>query len=420
MDSQDLPVAKDLVSLAFTERHPILSQAWDDAIHLSWQQMGVPVLGVLSSLLVTLAREYKAGHLHGWPDAQTFVYQLLWSALIGIALYAVVAVIRAPFIVLGRQNRRLIELGQNISDLESRPVVVPPSLLTDGSALHQPDSAEPNIVMRLDGGMLSAWGVQEIIYEGDYSTSYKVIVIRCKNERDSSPPRKVGGVGNVSAEISFTGYGEKHVHIPGDLGAWLREYGERVNFPVGVTHRLVVAKLEDEKLCAVQRRSNQNKTTVWVGDLDDTNDYFRVKVALYADSERKPLARGDYILERDGRLFGRDETFAGPQLVSTSLWRSSRALKFQIRLHEFLKLDSDGVSRDGFDQDYKACETEAAKFIEQHYGNVEKRHFLFERDDDKNQPPNPFRRLRREPSSFRERVDAQLKQLDRLEKISGL
>ena len=378
------------------------------------------MLGVIASLSVTLISQYRADHLHGWPDAWEFVQSLILSGLIGVALYALVAIIRAPFIVIGRQHRQLLDVNNRLAEVESLPVASSTPLLSAVSAVAH-DSAEPNIVMRLDGGLVNAWG-SDLIYEGDYSSSYKTVVIRCKNERECSPSRKVGGVGNVSAEISFTGYGEKYFHIPGDLGAWLRERVERVNFPLGVTHKLVVAKLEDDKLYAVQRQSYESKTTVWFGELDGTSDHFRVKVALYADAERKPLTSSDYILERDGRLFGRNETFAGPQLIPTRIWRSSRALCFWNELHAFWKLDSEGVSLKEFEIDYKAREAEASKFIKQHYGEAEKRAFLFEPEPEPiNSSPNPFRRPKREPpASFRERLDAQQKQLDRLEKAGGL
>lgn len=415
MDSQNLPAKTHAASLTFAQRHPILKQAWDDAVQLSWQQMGVPMLGVVASLSVTLIREYSADHLHGWPDAETFIYSLVLSGLIGVALYALIAIIRAPFIVVGRQQRQLLDVNNRLSEVESRPAASSTPLLSAGSGVAL-DSAEPNIVMRLDGEILSAWGVQDIIYEGEYSTSYKVIVIRCKNERECSPSRKVGGVGNVSAEISFTGYGDKYFHIPGDLGAWLREHGEQVNFPVGVTHRLVVAKLEDERLSAVQRRSNQNKTTPWSGELDDTSNYFRVKVALYADSQRKPLTHADYILERDGRILGGAESPSGPQLTPTVTWRRLQVVSFQNRLLRFW-LDNEGVPSEHVQAKYETCESEAAKFIEQHYGEAEKKLFLTKREEEEF---STSLRLRWEPLTFRERLDAQTKQLERLKETSGI
>ncbi|HXQ37405.1 MAG TPA: hypothetical protein VN843_25570 [Anaerolineales bacterium] len=108
--------------LTFSERHPILRQAVDDAIHLSWQQMGVPLLGASAGPIITLVNEYNAGRLHGWPDAKTLVYFLVWSLVVGVTLYAIVAVVRAPFVVIGRQQRELADLKERLGLLEAMPL----------------------------------------------------------------------------------------------------------------------------------------------------------------------------------------------------------------------------------------------------------------------------------------------------------
>lgn len=101
--------------LSYSERHPIQKQAWDDGVKFSWQQIAVPGLGAIANLIVTLVNEQQAGRLHDITGVKTFVYSLLWSLVVGVVLYAVVAIIRAPFVVIGRQSRELIDLRHQIA-----------------------------------------------------------------------------------------------------------------------------------------------------------------------------------------------------------------------------------------------------------------------------------------------------------------
>ena len=93
----------------FTQRHPVFVQALEDAIDLSWTQVGVPLLGVIGSFVVSLMNDYNANRL----DWRGSLRSLIYSLLIGIALYVVVAIARAPFKVQARKlsdfNKRLDE-----------------------------------------------------------------------------------------------------------------------------------------------------------------------------------------------------------------------------------------------------------------------------------------------------------------------
>jgi hypothetical protein len=104
----------------------------------------------------------------------------------------------------------------------------------------------------------------------------------------------------------------------------LSQQGDKVDFGVDATHRLVVTvidgKNENLRLSAVQRRSvglgkGVNETPL-------TGDLFRVRVALYADFENDAIVDSDLML--DLNAFGSDE----PKLITRGAWKSGQVTKF--------------------------------------------------------------------------------------------
>jgi hypothetical protein len=126
-------------------------------------------------------------------------------------------------------------------------------------------------------------------------------------------------------------------------------------------------------------------------------DLVRIRVALFAASERKALLRSDFMLEL---------AHPKPKLRPTSLWRWAELNGFILRAYHFLppQTDADPSALEG---DYKVWEGEAAAFVQKHYNQEEASRFLFERK-------NTSTLQRPLPRTFDERVTAQIAMLDGL------
>jgi hypothetical protein len=184
-------------------------------------------------------------------------------------------------------------------------------------------AADPNIIPRVETLDVHRDRDGNII-EGAGGRKSRAIVLRCKNERQSRPPRRVGNISNVCGQISYAGYGDRALRLPAESAAWLSQQGDKVDFGVDATHRLVVTvidgKNENLRLSAVQRRSvglgkGVNETPL-------TGDLFRVRVALYADFENDAIVDSDLML--DLNAFGSDE----PKLITRGAWKSGQVTKF--------------------------------------------------------------------------------------------
>jgi uncharacterized membrane protein YiaA len=267
-------------------------------------------------------------------------------------------------------------------------------------------AAEPNLVFAPDDKPISVRrDLDGILVEGDYGSDLMVWTVRCKNERQCRPVRKVGGINNVYAEISFRGYGDGYFSIPADRAAWLSERNERVGFPVGVSHRLVIATQRNDKLSGVQRRNSTlggvvNETPL-IGDL------FRVLISLFANSESDAIAKFDLMLDLKSPYM----------MVATSLWKHSHLLD---RLLSGYKLDErhrkEGDSEE-LEEGIAKWQTEVARFLGAHYSDGDRAQF-------EGKPIGPIvpgapRRFTLglpEPKTIYEKLSAQIKVLDRLSK----
>jgi hypothetical protein len=273
------------------------------------------------------------------PSARIYWY---WYVIFALAYVIVVMFFVAPA-ANGRTLRRVKERHRESFRQYRERTTVNSALIPQGL---QGDSAEPNIVLYLDDDPIDVHSGSEGIIEGHSVFDLRALIITCKNEREVQPSRKVGGVGNVSGEITFRGYGARPFILPKEFCVWLSEPGDRVNFPVGATQRLVVATFEGDNLCAVQRRSAQRGPRVSSTKLaSDFGDLFRVQIALYADSERNALKQGDYMLERDGGALDNPQWAGKPLLVPTRLWREWKINNLMILGRALdVQLESEGES----------------------------------------------------------------------------
>jgi len=297
-----VPVSREAVA-PFSERHPILKQAWDDACRLSWQQVGVPALGALANFLVSLFRDWQAGRL----DASLSAKNLFWSLIIGVVLYAIVAALRAPFEVIARHHRQLSDIHQRLMDAEGR--------LTEASAVKQlpastkTEPKEPNIVY-LSAEIVEAHRQHHGgIYEGrgPYDSLHRrqnwfwACVASFRNEVLKN--REIGGRGLVSAKISYAFQGQNGSNTA-SRAAWFGSDRFQVTFGINDTNTLVVATFEDGYLFAIQENASRGFSDDRTKHLPLLGDLHKVHIELISESESKVLCSTDLILEitRDPEL----------------------------------------------------------------------------------------------------------------------
>src|SRR5438270_6945044 len=142
MSQKMLPPDKHL---SFAERQPILYQIWVDTLKLSKEQVAIPLVMSVANFL----NDYSAGRVTSAPSA---VKSIFVSCLIGVILYLLINIIRAPFIVIGKQHRQITHLTQRLADdevtlneVEARPPVVIEKVAESVAALPEPKH-EPNLV----------------------------------------------------------------------------------------------------------------------------------------------------------------------------------------------------------------------------------------------------------------------------------
>src|SRR2546428_11828608 len=101
---QRVPVQK---SPTFSERHPILKQAWSDASELTIQQLAVPSATVVASFVANIV----LGESTSW---WFWIRSAGLSLGIGLLLYVVIALIRAPFVLIGRHHQELRSVTERL------------------------------------------------------------------------------------------------------------------------------------------------------------------------------------------------------------------------------------------------------------------------------------------------------------------
>lgn len=90
--------------------HPIRDQFFKEAFHLAWNQIGVPLVITFSGLGVA----YFRGDLVSFKSGLITI--VLWLS-VGVVAYAVIALARAPFVVLAKHEGRLMDNESEISSI---------------------------------------------------------------------------------------------------------------------------------------------------------------------------------------------------------------------------------------------------------------------------------------------------------------
>lgn len=323
----------------FMERHPIFKQAIADAGQLTWQQVGVPGLTAVSSLVIQLWNDYAAHRL----ELATSVKTVLFSLLLGMALYVLVAIIRAPFVVIGRQHRQLLSLNQRLTEIDFSPkpspslspLPDPGKLLPSSVVATKVVEIEPNIIA-LESEIYIAHNDEDgVIVEGEirhrsvgggfWWADDNLLALTVPYRNRLYEEGEVGEVGDVSAQITYYSFDTKKWPYEINRVAWLSEEESYVSFGLNDTHRLVIVTAEGDKeshLYAVTRdffgarKGRETRRMELLGDL------FRVRISLLSESRNKVIKKSDYMLET------RREPEFDIELTTTIAWQCSRLSTF--------------------------------------------------------------------------------------------
>jgi hypothetical protein len=177
--------------VSFWDRRPILKQAIDDSRKLTWQQVGVPALAAMGNLITTLYNDYYANRL----DVPGSVKTVLYSLLIGLFLYAIVAIVRAPFIVIGRQHQQLASLQQRLIGIQSLS--------------HQPSEPHSEVNSFSDFRVISDQGLRlefEVWYFYDGALGEGSVTIYASLENNGVPVKTVKGLLQTWRQVEVVGH----------------------------------------------------------------------------------------------------------------------------------------------------------------------------------------------------------------------
>ena len=102
---------------------PVLQQVKQDLFAFSNAQV-VPALAMGIGTFFTAC---ALGQVTSWPSALLLVFG---SVAVGLILYALLAVLRAPFIVIAQHHRQLSDVHQRLVEVEARSLDAAPLLGT--------------------------------------------------------------------------------------------------------------------------------------------------------------------------------------------------------------------------------------------------------------------------------------------------
>lgn len=363
---------------------------------LWWLLVGAP-LGILGAFSLirdnVLPTRFRNLYLLQFISARSYWH---WYVIFGLVYVIVVMFFVAP--AANRATlKRLDELNRdNAPPPPAQPVGV---------------RAEPYVVA---DEMETVWAKKNdqgfIVETSESDATIRALVIPYKNQREHPSQRRVGDIDNVSSQISLESYDGESFRLTPGPAAWLSETRERLSFGRDdPTNRLVLATaaLTDwSNLNAVQRQGATLGKAVREIPLEGS--YWRIRVILHADSEPKPIARSDYIFERDARsVWGSSYHISGPQLIDTATWRRERVKQFIIEADGFLKRDEEEIDKTQLNQDSANWQRSTAKFISDNYGDKDKARFeQTGKSYQTAQPPSLAERLRSQRET--------LKQVERL------
>jgi hypothetical protein len=163
------------------------------------------------------------------------------SVVVGVILYALLAIVRAPFIVIGQHHRQILDVNQRLIDVEARYRDAVPLALPPETPKVEP---EANLVcLRCEVAGSTRKHSSGMFVEGPYDValpSETITYIACvaviDNKTDKT--RKVGTARNVTARIMYP-IPNRGVYEVG-RGAWLSQADSKVTFYPSRGHRLIL------------------------------------------------------------------------------------------------------------------------------------------------------------------------------------
>lgn len=291
MSLQKLPPRRDLT---FAEQHPVAIQIWRDTLKVSREQVIIPGVMTAASFIIDLLQ----GQVTSVGSA---ALSLLYAVLVGLILYVLINVIRAPFIVIGQHHRKIVELSERLREIEpsthiadisassapaQRATGSSPAELSQGEL--KESEAKPHIVSQnteMLGAHINRHG--EII-EGPSveSTDRMAVVIAALFHNQPTRSRMVGGIGSVSAQLIYKLPDARYIQI--NRGVWLAESSPQVAFGPNDHHRVVLTiiyEAEQPLFIAVQREYNSIIRKWITREIPLNADSFEVEARLVSESE---------------------------------------------------------------------------------------------------------------------------------------
>lgn len=241
-------------SLPFWERHPILKQIYDDASKLSKQQIILPSVMTVATFITTL--------LLGESVSWWLIFRsTALSLAVGFGLYLLLAVLRAPFIVIGRHHRQIANLDQQLREInvthDPKESLWKPVIERAGARIiNRPVNKESNII--------SETGIPDFDLDPGY-INVNVVLARFHH--------KVADLGRASYV-----YVKGHIYIRDAVGTpladydavwWPREDGRSCTLPVGDRTELVLALIQSKpsgQLFGYEYHTKPSKTEFFGGE----------------------------------------------------------------------------------------------------------------------------------------------------------
>ncbi|HXL82456.1 MAG TPA: hypothetical protein VN951_16385 [Pyrinomonadaceae bacterium] len=244
-----------------------------------------------------------------------------------------------------------------------------------------------------------------IIETVESNATLRAVVIPYRNNRNHRSLRRVGDIEGVSAEISWSSWGNSSVTVlkSGPV-AWLSEKREKLSFHRDdPAHKLVLVStdLADySNLYGVQRQAATLGKTIRDSKL--FGSCWRVQITFYAESEAKPVARYDWIFERD------EDLAITPHVLGTSTWKGFALTKHVLAGYDFLKRVR---ANEDIITEYETWQTDTAAFVRHNYSEKWKSKFLFEKHGN-----SRYSRTPPQPASLEDRIGRQIDTLNELRK----
>jgi len=403
------PARRHSEALTFWQRHPILVQIGRDFGQLTWQQIGLPAGTALSATIIQLLNDYLADRLDWRATGETLFYSLALGAM----LYLIVAIVRAPFVVIGAQYKRLLELDRRISHLTGQLQVVRPlpeliSGLNEAAPRKVTKTVEidPNI-QPLETELFIAHEQEDgIIVEGEIIERYRwaqdsknlgVLALPFQNRIPENKP--IGTADYVVARMVIRSFDSDVVQELNRI-AWLSEDSHRVYFEQGDTRKLIILAFEgdadDPQISAIRRDSPGTKRGFQSQRLrlPRPEELLSFTVSLLHEGTSALIRKTEYILELSLK----------PEFAFTFsrayFWKREHISTFRHQAHEFVmrfydvqtEIHEKGKALDNpFDsallaernekekviaEELKVWEQDAAAFIGRIFGADEKKKFL--------------------------------------------